>query len=294
MDAALPAEHDGRHVLALPAGLPPGRDVEALARAWFPGAAWEQEPVAAVAASSRPMTGARFRGLVVQDEVPAQPGRLRLTDDAALAGPHPLDEQTARDGLRVPGPLDLFALDGEASSQVRAWFVAAARRAGGLVVPAQRAQVMAPEPGSVVALTLWSAVPLTLVDVLPLVRPAMVGARVTPSPGPDAPGPQTYAVTAAFDYDGDVTLRTSRSTEVPVVLSTLSWRDYGPWAYRITWTAPDEQEGSALADIARQRVAPTVARVAAALHAAAGGTVVDAGGFVVGPQELAERAVQHR
>ncbi len=291
MDATLPAALDGRHVLALPAGT----DLLTLVRAWFPDAAWEREPVAASVA--RPMTGARFRGLAVETAATA-PGRLAVAD-AAVVGPHPLTADEVRAaGLRSDGGLDLYAIDGDASPQLTAWCVAAARHARGLLVPATRTQVVVPDPQAAPGLTLWSPVPLSPADVLPLVRPAMVGARVSPTelPTPSGiDGPPLCAVTAQFEYDGAVTLRSSRGEQVPAVLTTLDWREYGPWAYRVRWHAPDgEDPESPLSAIARQRVAPTIARVAAALWRAAGGTVVDEGGFVVEPSELTRRAVPPR
>lgn len=290
MDVALPPALDGRSVLALPAG---GPDVATLAAAWFVDAAWVREPRSAQTTSARPMTGARFRGMVVEDAVPAQPGELRLTDVSRLVGPHPLDADGVRaSGLRLAGPLDLYALEGEETAPVRGWCVAAARHTGGAVVPAERAHTLVPDPASAVGLTLWSPVPLAPVDVLAVVRPAMVGARVQPTelPTPAGTGPQPCGVTASFDYDGEVTLDSGRSSDVPLVLSTLGWREYGPWAYRVAWRSPDGDPDSALAAIARRRVAPTLARVAVALLRAAGGTVVDEGGFVVPPDELARRS----
>ncbi|MCR6648983.1 MAG: hypothetical protein NVV70_12915 [Cellulomonas sp.] len=292
MDVALPAALDGRHVLALPAGT----DLLALARAWFPDAAWERAPVAAPAA--RPMTGARFRGMVVDDGGAAVPGRLPLAA-AVIVGPHPLSVDEARAArLHTDGSVDLYALEGESTPQVTAWCVAAARRSGGTLVPAGRTQVVVPDPQAAPGLTLWSPVPMSPGDVLPLVRPAMIGARVAPSelPTPSGTdGPPECAVTAQFEYDGAVTLRSSRGTDVPAVLTTLDWREYGPWAYRVRWHPPDgEDPDSALSAIARQRVAPTIARVTAALWRAAGGTVVDEGGFVVEPAELTRRAVPPR
>lgn len=291
MDVTLPAAVDGRHVLALPATT----DLLALARAWFPHAAWEREPVAAAAA--RPMTGARFRGMVAESAATAVPGRLPLAD-GAIVGPHPLSADEVRAaGLRADGPLDLYALDGE-SSQVTAWCVAAARHVGGLLVPAARTQVVVPDPQAAPGLTLWSPVPLAPADVLPLMRPAMAGARVAPTELPTpagADGPPLCSVTARFEYDGSVTLDSARDDQVPAVLTTLDWREYGPWAYRVRWHPADGEDAeSPLSAIARQRVAPTIARVTAALWRAAGGTIVDEGGFVVDPAELSRRAVPHR
>jgi len=292
MTVTLPGALADLHVLALPHGA----DALVLARAWFPDAVWEREP-AAPAPVARPMTGARFRGLAVQEPAAPVPGRLAL-GGAVLVGPRPLTADEVREaGLRAGGPLDLYGFESAPSELVTAWATAAARHAGGLLVPASRAQVVVPDPHGAPGLTLWSPVPMAPRDVLPLVRPAMVGARVSPTelPTPAGGGPQECAVTAVFDYDGTVTLRSSRRDDVPAVLAALDWRDYGPWAYEVRWRPVEgEDPESPLSAIARQRVAPTIARVTAALWRAAGGTVVDEGGFVVPSDELTRRSVPPR
>ena len=183
---------------------------------------------------------------------------------------------------------------------------AAARRAAGSIIPAERARpVVVPDPGAAVDLTLWSPMPLSAQDALPLVRPAMTGARVGPTDVPHpqqsagTSGPPTFSVTAHFEYDGAITVRTGRSTEVPVALSRLDWREFGPWSYHVTWIPPEPEElrlehPSQLHLIARSRVEPSVARIAAALWRAVGGTVVDSGGFIVTPDELQDRATARR
>ncbi|NNH06668.1 hypothetical protein HLB10_06095, partial [Cellulomonas fimi] len=179
------------------------------------------------------------------------------------------------------------------------WTVAAARRVGGAVLPADGSRVVAPDPASAVGLTLWSAVPLPPQDVVPLLRPALAGARVGPTELPQPtqadPGTQPFSLAATFEYDGVVTVQASRAREVPLVLSTVDQRQYGTWAYRVEWQPPGDVEGpddqpSQLHLIARSRVLPSVARVAATLWRVAGGTVVDSGGFVVPAEELAERS----
>ena len=142
---------------------------------------------------------------------------------------------------------------------------AAARRAAGSIVPAERTQVVVPDPGSAIDLTLWSPVPLSAQDALPLVRPAMTGARVGPTDVPHpqqaegSSGPPTFSVTATFEYDGAITVKTGRSSEVPVALSRLDWREFGPWSYHVSWQPPEPAElrnehPSQLHLIARSRV----------------------------------------
>ena len=192
------------------------------------------------------MTGARFRGISVGRRR-AAPGLLRLNGAASLEGPTPVGRAEAQAaGLVVP-EVDLYALvpaDPRASLDlVYGWMAAAARRAAGSIVPADRAQVVVPDPGAAVDLTLWSPMPLSAQDALPLVRPAMTGARVGPTDVPrpqqseGTSGPPTFSVTATFEYDGAITVRTGRSTEVPVALSRLDWREFGPWSYHVTLAA---------------------------------------------------------
>ncbi|GEL96417.1 hypothetical protein [Cellulomonas composti] len=302
--AVLPTDLDGRHVLAVPAGA----DVLGLARAWFVDPGWTREPAAPEPAPAMP-TGARFRGVVV-DAGPVRPGAMRLDEAAALVGPLPVaaDEAHAR-GL-PPGGWDLYgtadptsvrvdepAPTDAVSRRVSGWLVATARRTRGLVVPADRASVLVPDPGQGVDLTLWSAVPLTPADLVAVVRPAMVGARVGAPEVGESTGsaPVPCRLTATFEYDGQVVVTLARSTTLPVVLTTIDWRASGPWAYRVRWRPidPDElgsEQPSRLHVIARDRVAPMLARVATALQRAVEGTVVDAGGFVVSPDDLVRRS----
>ena len=323
-NAALPADLDDRHVLALPAGT----DVAPLATAWFPAADWVRHPVTPEEppARSRPARGARFRGAVV-DVAPPLPGLLRLDDVLALSGPVTVDAQVAGSAGMPARDHDLYTLvpspahpatdaptdgatdlvadpvteppAGPSLDLALGWFTAVARRAGGVILPADRSRVVTPDPGAAVDLTLWSAQLVPADDLLPLVRPALSGARTAavdvPAPPGTAPAARPAAVVGTYEYDGAVRVATSRSTDVPVALAGLSWRDYGPWVYRVTWvpTEPvelEQEHPSHLHQIARARVAPAVARATAALQRAVGGTVVDGGGFVVTPDELAARA----
>jgi hypothetical protein len=298
-DVALPVGLTDRHVLVVPSGA----DVLALAAAWFPEAAWSRLPVRAGAAGR--MTGARFRGMAAQPTGGAA-DLLRIDDASALEGPTPLGAATARELGLGQRDVEAYALvpadpstplQGAALDLVTGWLVAAARRTRGAILPADRSRVVLPDPGAAVDLTLWSAVPMSAHEVAPLIRPALHGARIgagdVPSQSQAAEG--TFAITAVFEYDGAVSVRAARSADVPMVLSTLDWREYGPWAYHVVWqpTTPDEltmDQPSPLHVIARQRVSPGIARAAAALWRAAGGAVVDSGGFLVSPDELRERA----
>ena len=280
----LPGQVDDRNVLVLPRGT----DALSLAAAWFPAASWARTPVAPSAAR-RPMTGARFRGMVA--EASMAPGLLALAPGATLEGPTSLGSGDAREAGLGAGDVDLYALDATGAADaalVYGWMSAAARRVAGGIVPADRSRLISPDPGAAVDLSLWSPLALTARDALPLVRPAMSGARVG-RPVESAGG--TLSITATFEYDGAVTVRLARSRSVPVVLSTLEPGAYGPWAYQVSWEPPEPEElrtetPSQLHLIARSRVQQSVARIASALWGGAGGTVVDSGGFVVPPEEL--------
>ncbi|MFC0644217.1 hypothetical protein [Cellulomonas phragmiteti] len=293
---AVPPDLDGSHVLAVPRGT----SLVPLARAWFPQAAWSREPAtAAQTASARPMTGARFRGIAVAPPDPT--GALSLDGAVEVVGPWPLDAADAR-ALGLPArDSDLYGLPAApvagatlTPELVTGWATAVARRTGGGILPAARDRVVVPDPGAAVDLTLWSAVPLSPDDALPLVRPALSGSRLA-VPAPVSGRSQAFTLVATYEYDGEVEVRCARSREVPVVLSTLDWREHGPWGYHVTWRPPDPLElevphPSQLHVIARQRVTPSIARVVASLWRTVGGTIVDAGGFVVGHEEVDDRA----
>lgn len=296
-------------------GLPQGLDVLALAGAWFPRAAWDRAPVTAAQAqrSARPMAGARFRGLA--QDAPAEPGILRITDDAVLSGPHPLEAPSpaARGSRAGSWLLDGYEVEHSGAlpqPEVTRWLTAAARHAGGAVVAPDRSTISTYDAAMVVDLTLWSAVALPLEALVRLVRPRLPGARVSASASPvPATPPNSHATSAAavggsavapyemvarFEYDGDVRLRFGRAPG-PVVLESIGWRDHGPFAYAVRWAPPDPEELESPQPttshlIARSRVAPVVARVVGALMPAVGGVVVDDGGFLVGPAELGVRA----
>ncbi|UZN03550.1 hypothetical protein [Cellulomonas sp. S1-8] len=286
----------GLHVLAVPRGT----DLAPLARAWFPVAHWTREPASAEAApASRPMSGARFRGIAVAPVSTA--GVLSLDGAVDVVGPYPLDATDAR-ALTLPAQdSDLYGLPATpvpgatlAPGLVTGWATAVARRTGGGIVPAARDRAVVPDPLSAVDLTLWSSVPLRAADALPLVRPALSGSRLSPVEHDGAHG-VGFSLAATYEYDGTVVVSCTRSTEVPVVLSTLDWREHGPWAYRVAWRPHDPLElemshPSQLHVIARQRVTPSISRVVATLWRTAGGTVVDAGGFVVSQEEIDARA----
>ncbi|WP_028049460.1 hypothetical protein [Cellulomonas sp. URHD0024] len=291
----LPEHVDGRNVLVVPRDT----DVAALASAWFPSTSWARSPVAADSAAPRPMTGARFRGMVAEAPPSTAPGVLELAPGTTLEGPTALDVADAREAGLGARDVDLYALDSTDGSGVHVvygWMSAAARRVGGSIVPVDRSRLVTPDPGAAIDLTLWSPLALTAQDALPLVRPAMSGARVG---APTQSESGVLAVTATFEYDGEITVRLARSNQIPVVLPTLEASAYGPWAYRVTWEPPDPDQlhsetPSQLHLIARSRVQSSVARIAAALWRGAGGTVVDSGGFVVTPGELSDKATAAR
>lgn len=276
----------GRHALVVPRGT----DLLPLARAWFPAAAWSREPVGAGRAPApAPMTGARFRGIVVA----AAPESGTLTvPGGEVEGPFALDAHDARALGLPPRDGDVYGLSADADRLVVSWAHAVARRTAGCLVPAERDHVVVPDAAALVDLTLWSAVPLPVQDAAGIARRALPGSRLTVGTATEGAG---FVLTASYPYDGDVTVRCARAREVPAVLTTLHWREHGPWGYHVAWVPPDPvqlelDDPSPLHVVARQRVAPGVAGLVEALRQAAGGAVVDTGGFLVSSRELEGRA----
>lgn len=308
----------GGRVLAVPVHV----DVLGLARAWFPDAAWEVEPVsdATVAARVLPLRGARFRGLSAQPE--AVPGVLRLTAGHVLTGPHPLTAEDTVTYVLPPRHVDAFVLresvvegdpgspgaarlDGQGerrvaglgrpggavdhpqdADRVRAWLVAAARRARGAVVDRGAGPAVVPDSARSVDRTLFSAHPLAPHHALAIVRTVLVQAVVRSVPPATEGAPPGWTITTETPYDGTVEVTLTRVSGLPPALRQLPWRDSGPCAYSVRWVSgsPEDQESehpSPLHLVARARIAPLVARVAAALEQAVEGTLLDEDGFVV-------------
>jgi hypothetical protein len=280
-EVQLPSELDGCHALALPAG----EDVHALAVAWFATSAWEVYPIDAE-------QGEVDRRSRTQEQSP-RPGRLRLTARAALTGPWRIPADSAR-GLGLPDrDLDLFALDPRlADPLVLGWMTAAARRAGGGVLSADRRQAIVPDPASAVDLTLWSGTAVPSGELVAAVRSVLAGARMRPVEQLSGGG---YAVTARFEYDGALALTVQPRDAVPVAVAASAWGDQGPWTYQVSWVPPDASELTVEQPsrphlIARSRVTPVVARAARTMQQVAGGVVVDDGGFPVTADDLTRRA----
>ena len=284
----LPSDLDDCHVLALPSGA----DVRALAVAWFVGGSWDSFPVAADPGTFAAPPERRFRGSA--QEARPRPGRLRLTAHAGLVGPWPWSTRQAR-GQGLPDrDLDLYALDRQVSDPlVLGWMTAAARRSGGAVISADRRQVIVPDAGASVDLTLWTGTVMASADLVSTVRPLLAGSRLgRVEPLPDG----GYAVTSRFEFDGALTVTAQGRNEVPVAVAGIPWGGYGPWTYTVAWVPPDPAELTADQPsrthvIARTRVSPIVARAARALLGAAGGVVVDDGGFPVSEDELIQRGI---
>ena len=285
-DQVLPSELDGCHALALPAHA----DVRALAASWFAASIWEVRPLGAEAAAFVGVADRRAPGGIWAP--PSRPGRLRLTARAGLVGPWLLPATAAHAYGLPEHDLDLYALDPQVSDPlVLGWMTAAARRTGGAVVSADRSQVIVPDAGAAVDLTLWTAAVVPAGDLVAAVRPFLAGSRL--GPVQQLPG-GAYAVTSRFEFDGALTLTAQPRDTVPVAVASQEWGEHGPWTYTVTWVPPDPSELAAeqpsrLHLIARSRVAPVVARAARAMLHLAGGIVVDDGGFPCTADELARR-----
>ncbi|MGW6005869.1 hypothetical protein ACWFNS_05450 [Oerskovia enterophila] len=317
LTGSVPEMYSSDHLLALPRSRGVARPgIEALAQAWYPEAGWVSEPSSGPA--ERPMAGARFRG-VVPDDV-RRPGVLRLTEGVEVVGPFvvPAPQSLALDLAssvaelwavrvahrsrdRLPAEADdrdglarVFAagLPDDVELRVVRWMVAAARKVGGTlfvdgVVP------LAPEPAAAVDLTLYSAQALTPDAALGSLQTVVPGARVVEVvERPDRL--VDFALDGETAYDGALRLVVRKVDVVPAVLGALDWREYGPFAYRMSWVPADPyelevEEPSGLHLIARSRMRASVARLASVLQGRAAGVLVDDAGFEVTSAEVDER-----
>lgn len=296
-------------VLANAAALvvPSGTDVRALARAWFPDADWLREPRGPKAAVA--MVGARFRGVVTQADRGAI-GLIELGSGEHVVGPLPVGGESL-DLWWVT--VSARATDGRAE----AWARAVAQHAGGGVgtpsMPTIGALVAAVGqatggPGEDHDEAVRGASKAALRDVAQrgFVRPesTRAGARILYSALlVDAPacfdlltrhglraavqdrdevlgnaGEVGYTIVGRTAYDGAVVLRMFRAEVEPPALREIPWREYGPFAYELSW-CPVATDGDVIDSIARRRVAPTITRVTAALRELCPGTVLTGDGF---------------
>jgi hypothetical protein len=305
------------HLLALPRSRGVARPgIEALAQAWYPEAGWVSEPSSGPA--ERPMAGARFRG-VVPDDV-RRPGVLRLTEGVEVVGPFvvPAPQSLAldlassvaelwavrvahRSRERLPAEVDdrdglarvfVAGLPDDVELRVVRWMVAAARKVGGTLF-VDGAVPLAPEPAAAVDLTLYSAQALTPDAALGSLQTVVPGARVVEVvERPDRL--VDFALDGETAYDGALRVVVRKVDVVPAVLGALDWREYGPFAYRMSWVPADSyelevEEPSGLHLIARSRMRASVARLASVLQGRAAGVLVDDGGFEVTSAEVDER-----
>ncbi|KZM33570.1 hypothetical protein [Oerskovia enterophila] len=317
LTGSVPEMYSSDHLLALPRSRGVARPgIEALATAWFPEAGWVSEPSSGPA--ERPMAGARFRG-VVPDDV-RRPGVLRLTEGVEVVGPFvvPAPQSLALDLAssvaelwavrvahrsrdRLPAEVDdrdglarVFAagLPDDVELRVLRWMVAAARKVGGTLF-VDGAVPLAPEPAAAVDLTLYSAQALTPDAALGSLQTVVPGARVVEVvERPDRL--IDYALDGETAYDGALRVVVRKVDVVPAVLGALDWREYGPFAYRMSWVPADPyelevEEPSGLHLIARSRMRASVARLASVLQGRAAGVLVDDGGFEVTSAEVDER-----
>ncbi len=317
LTGSVPEMYSSDHLLVLPRSRGVARPgIEALATAWFPEARWVSEPSSGPA--ERPMAGARFRG-VVPDDV-RRPGVLRLTEGVEVVGPFvvPAPQSLALDlassvaevwAVRVPhgsrprlpvasdhrdGLARVFAAGLPDDVELRAvrWMVAAARKVGGTLF-VDGAVPLAPEPAAAVDLTLYSAQALTPDAALGSLQTVVPGARVVEVvERPDRL--VDYVLDGETAYDGALRVVVRKVDVVPAVLGAQDWREYGPFAYRMSWVPADPyelevEEPSGLHLIARSRMRASVARLASVLQERAAGALVDDGGFEVTSVEVDER-----
>jgi hypothetical protein len=318
--SAVPPERAADHALILPTTAEPSLPEHA--GAWFADVAWLREPVAAAPRAR----GMRLRGAPPEPE--AVPGVLRLGEEHALVGPFPVDATQAAAFGMVPGasgdggvvawtisradgrrdvrthrPAAYDDRDGicrafagglPEGEELRAvqWAVALARKTGGTLL-ADGQVPLTPDPTGAVDLSLYSAHALDPADLLHQVRGQVATAELeSRTTAPD--GSLQYTIRARTSYDGTLVVRVAHVDRVPRALGVLEWRLYGPFAYHVSWQPQDAYElqtehPSGLHLIARARMRGIVARLATALQARIAGVLVDDGGFVATPAELAAR-----
>lgn len=327
--AGAPAQAAGTAPAAADPALvvPAGRSglLPELAAAWFADVGWLREP--AVAEPAAPRQRGLFRAATEAASAPAVvPGTLLLGELHGLNGPFAVEAEHAAslgllhpdggaqawtvsriDGVPIPrgarpasyddrdGIARAFAAGLPEPSELRPvqWAVAVARKLGGAVLVDGRT-ILTPDPGGAVDLSLYSAHALDPADLVAQVRGAVATAELeSRTVAPD--GSAACTVRARTSYDGELLVRVEHVDRVPRALGLLEWRRYGPFAYHVSWVPQDPYElqtehPSGLHLIARGRMTAIVARLTAALQARVAGVVVDEGGFVATPEELAARA----
>jgi len=100
-----------------------------------------------------------------------------------------------------------------------------------------------------------------------------------------------YGLVVELDVDDIVSIEISGEEKLPRLLRGLPWAEHGAVRYWVHWAPHDlaesQQEFPAMElRVARKRAAELVARLAAAIHEAAGGEIADEDGFLVDPADL--------
>ncbi|WP_020017522.1 hypothetical protein [Promicromonospora sukumoe] len=100
-----------------------------------------------------------------------------------------------------------------------------------------------------------------------------------------------YGLVVELGVDGIVSVEISGEEKLPRLLRGLPWAEQGAVCYRVHWEPQDLVESqrefpNMELRIARKRAAELVARLASAIHDAAGGEIADEDGFLVDPVDL--------
>ena len=100
-----------------------------------------------------------------------------------------------------------------------------------------------------------------------------------------------YGLVVELGVDGIVSVEISGEEKLPRLLRGLPWAEQGAVCYWVHWEPQDLVESqrefpNMELRIARKRAAELVARLASALHDAAGGEIADEDGFLVDPADL--------
>lgn len=284
--------------------LPQRTDMFSAARAWFEDATVRSD--ASAFAGANQLVGARFRGVTKKSDGHDTVSEWTISGYRIIGG-YPIHNSTRQHIFVV------LAQDPEAdNSVIEAWVTAVSRHWGGSCVrvaapafDASHADIGAwvaamheaitddmrftPDPLEKIASTLYSPTLLEATRAAAFLQHA--GLRVAPTrPWEDG---ISYTVVGDTQYDGSISLSLTRIIEEPLALRALEWREYGPFAYTLTWIpeptlavgAGQEGDHDMLYVMTRKRIVPTVQLITSRLTEACTGTVLSADGFIRLPSQ---------
>lgn len=229
--------------------------------------------------------------------IPQQNPELFVIDCPRERGEPPFLNLPERTGISRACPDGLPIRD---EGRVLNWAVAVARRLGGTLRVAPSGTILRPDIESSVDLTVLSQVwldPQAARKVASAALPHVEFHRaltpfdeVSTAEFLSLEVSEAYGLGSDLEADGRVDVLAGLADDIPLALRPV-WQDATVISYQVRWTPLEiedlEQEIPSLdTRIARRRAFDLVARVAAHLHGAIGGHIVDDDWFLVDPTEL--------